>query len=169
MRKQWTLVLKTYAVTFMFLKILWITSYVLSSANFNLQFFLPLLHCFTMQWSWLSVWTKITMIWSSMYRNLLFVYQLTHQSVSLSFCEVSPNMILDCKALTIASSPRTFKVGFYLQKLKRFTAQKKSIPLLHSRGTLDSVSHCFPVGPDGRELTDSGDPQMTASQLPLAL
>lgn len=121
------------------------------------------------KWSWLSVWTKITMIWSSMYRNLLFVYQLTHQSVSLSFCEVSPNMILDCKALTIASSPRTFKVGFYLQKLKRFTAQKKSIPLLHSRGTLDSVSHCFPVGPDGRELTDSGDPQMTASQLLLAL
>lgn len=74
-------------------------------------------------------------------------------------------MILDRKALTIASSPRTFKVGFYLQKLKRFTAQKKSTPLLHSRGTLDSVSHCFPVGPDGRELTDSGDPQMTASQL----
>lgn len=120
------------------------------------------------KWSWLSVRTKITMIRSSMYRNLL-VYQLTHQSVSLSFCEVSPNMILDCKALTIASSPRTFKVGFYLQKLKRFTAQKKSIPLLHSRGTLDSVSHCFPVGPDGRELTDSGDPQMTASQLLLAL
>ena len=78
-------------------------------------------------------------------------------------------MILDRKALKIASSPRTFKVGFYLQKLKRFTAQKKSTPLLHSRGTLDSVSHCFPVGPDGRELTDLGDPQMTASQLPLAL
>lgn len=27
------------------------------------------------------------------------------------------------------------------------------------------MSHCFPVGPDGRELTDSGDPQMTAPQL----
>lgn len=67
-------------------------------------------------------------------------------------------MILDRKALTIASSPRTFKVGFYLQKLKRLTAQKKGTPLLHSKGTLDSVSHCFPVGPDGGELTDSGDP-----------
>ena len=33
----------------MFVKILWIISYVLSSANFNLQFFLPLLNCFKMQ------------------------------------------------------------------------------------------------------------------------
>lgn len=33
---------------------------------------------------------------------------------------------------------------------------------------LDSVSHCFPVGPDGRELTRV-ILQTTASQLPLAL
>lgn len=67
-------------------------------------------------------------------------------------------MILACKALTIVSSPRAFKIEFYLQKLKRHTAKKKGTPLLHSKGTLDSVSHYFPVGPDGRELTDSGDP-----------
>lgn len=68
-------------------------------------------------------------------------------------------MILACKALTIASSPRAFKIGFYLQKLRRLTAWKKGTPLLHSKGTLDSVSHCFPVGVDGRELPDSGDPR----------
>lgn len=67
-------------------------------------------------------------------------------------------MLLACKALTIANSPRAFKIEFYLQKLKRRTAKKKGTPLLHSKGTWDSVSHRFPVGPDGRELTDSGDP-----------